>query len=116
MNRWLSGAIGIWLVATIPSEENAQPCLLFSDRIQPNTQGNVIIVGRTKQNPHIVVVPATSSTTLDAVRQCVPAAFLTNSRRGNYIHAGAFADYNRAASVSAMLRSRGLDARVVYFP
>lgn len=116
MNRWLICGAGIGLAGVLASKANAQPCPPFSDRIQPSVSGKVIIVGRSKDTPHVVVVPVASAITLDAVRQCVPSAFLTNSRLGNYIHAGAFADYNRAASLSSMLRSRGLDARVVYFP
>lgn len=116
MNRWLACGIGIWLVGMLTPKATAQPCLPFSDRLQPNTGRSVIVIGRTKETPHIVVVPAHSPSTLNLVRQCVPNAFLTNSRLGNYVHAGAFADYNWAASLSAMLRSRGLDARVVYFP
>ncbi len=116
MNRCLVYTVAICLVGMLTSKANAEPCLPFSDRIQPNPAGTVIVIGRTKDTPHVVVVPAASPNTLNGVRQCVPNAFLTNSRLGSYVHAGAFADYNRAASISAMLRSRGLDARVVYRP
>jgi hypothetical protein len=116
MNRWFAGCGGIWLAGMLSLEANAQVCLPFIDRLQPITAGKVIVVGRARETPHVVVVPASSPATLNAVRQCVPTAFLTNSRLGDYIHAGAFANYNQAASLSAMLRSRGLDARVVYLP
>jgi cell division protein FtsN len=72
------------------------------------------------QNPnfrYVAAVPAAASNQflLSRVRQYVPSAFLTNSARGTYIHAGAYQNRDSAESVSRYLRSQGVDSRVLYF-
>lgn len=66
---------------------------------------------------YIAAVPASINNQflLSRVRQFVPSAFFTNSGRGTYIHAGAYASRDAAESVSRYLRSQGLDSRVLYF-
>jgi cell division protein FtsN len=72
------------------------------------------------QNPnfrYVAAVPSAASNQflLSRVRQYVPNAFLTNSGRGTYIHAGAYQSRDSAESVSHYLRSHGVDSRVLYF-
>lgn len=66
---------------------------------------------------YIAAIPASASNQflLSRVRQYVPNAFLTNSGRGTYIHAGAYQSRDSAESVSRYLRSQGVDSRVLYF-
>jgi len=66
---------------------------------------------------YVAAVPASASNQflLSRVRQYVPNAFLTNSGRGTYIHAGAYQSRDSAEAVSRYLRSQGVDSRVLYF-
>ncbi len=66
---------------------------------------------------YVAAVPAAASNQflLSRVRQYVPNAFLTNSGRGTYIHAGAYQSRDSAEAVSRYLRSQGVDSRVLYF-
>lgn len=68
-------------------------------------------------NPYVVVVPFQNENTLEQVRAIVGFrnATLGEAKQGRYINAGAFESRARAESRSALLRSRGLDARVTYF-
>jgi hypothetical protein len=76
----------------------------------------VIVLGDLPDSPYVVAVPGREDVTLEAVRQCVPDAFLTKSRLGSYIRAGAFPHRSDAEKLSRHLRSLKLDARVMYFP
>ncbi|MEP0854732.1 peptidoglycan-binding protein [Trichocoleus sp. DQ-U1] len=68
------------------------------------------------ENRYVVVVPG-NYTTLNKVLRYVPNADLgPKSKRGSYVNAGAFSNRQLAESRSELLRSRGLDARVVYRP
>lgn len=76
-----------------------------------------------KPNRYVVVIPGDENT-LDQVNQVLqarvfqenePRARIDESGRGRYVNAGAFPNRNSAESLSYLLRSRGLDARVVYF-
>lgn len=88
---------------------------------QPTGQpGNVVVLGRSQSRRYVVVVPTDQNalddkTMLLTVRQCVPQAFVTSSGQGLFIYAGAYAKRDIAEGVAAALRSRGMDARVVYF-
>lgn len=67
-------------------------------------------------NPYVVVVPFRNDNTLEQVRAIVGSnATLGEAKQGRYVNAGAFESRARAESRSALLRSRGLDARVNYF-
>lgn len=68
-------------------------------------------------NPYVVVVPFQNENTLEQVRAIVGFrnATLGEAKQGRFINAGAFESRARAESRSALLRSRGLDARVTYF-
>ncbi|MBD2741715.1 peptidoglycan-binding protein [Coleofasciculus sp. FACHB-1120] len=68
------------------------------------------------ENRYVVVVPGNNQT-LNKVLRYVPNADLgPKSKRGSYVNAGAFSTRHLAESRSELLRSRGLDARVVYRP
>ncbi|MFE1748415.1 peptidoglycan-binding protein [Coleofasciculus sp. H7-2] len=68
------------------------------------------------ENRYVVVVPGNYAT-LNKVLRYVPNADLgPKSKRGSYVNAGAFSNRHLAESRSELLRSRGLDARVVYRP
>lgn len=74
------------------------------------------VIGDRPDVPYVVVVPGSGDELLNTVRQCVIDAYQTDSGRGNYIRAGAFADRSTAEQLSRHLRSLDLDARVVYSP
>lgn len=80
----------------------------------PNS-GNVIILGQPESAPYVVAIPGSREELLDRVQETVPQAFLTDSRRGRYVQAGAFPTRSEAEALSCQLRHQGFDARVVYF-
>jgi hypothetical protein len=85
-----------------------------------NTATNEPQLPQATQNPnfrYVAAVPSAASNQflLSRVRQYVPNAFLTNSGRGTYIHAGAYQSRDSAESISRYLRSQGVDSRVLYF-
>ena len=63
---------------------------------------------------YMVVVPNREDARLK-VRQAGFNALIADSRLGDYVKAGTFNNRARAESRSYLLRSRGLDARVMYF-
>lgn len=71
-----------------------------------------------EKNRYVVVVPIRDENTLNRVRavEGFAKAFLAESSRGKYVHAGAFSNRASAESRSYFLRSQGLDARVAYSP
>jgi hypothetical protein len=78
-------------------------------------QSDVIVIGKVPNHPYIVVVPGQSEQLLNVVRRYVTDAFLAQHRLGAYIYAGGSAKRYEAECLSSVLRSHGLDARVVYF-
>ncbi|AFY69766.1 hypothetical protein Pse7367_1475 [Thalassoporum mexicanum PCC 7367] len=79
---------------------------------------NPPITNPTGQGRYITAVPirgASASFTLQQVRQHFPFAAVTETRRGNYVNAGAYSSRAEAEAWSYFLRARGLDARVLYF-
>ncbi|MBD1897007.1 peptidoglycan-binding protein [Coleofasciculus sp. FACHB-129] len=68
----------------------------------------------TSNSPYSVIVMAETTETLRQVRQYVPNAYLDTSSSDSNIQAGAFANASGAERQSEMLRSQGLNARVVY--
>jgi peptidoglycan hydrolase-like protein with peptidoglycan-binding domain len=66
-----------------------------------------------KKNRYVVIVPG-SYETLIKVSQYVKGAYLTESKLGSYVNSGEFANPDVAKSRSYLLRSHGLDARVIY--
>ena len=78
--------------------------------VVPGTNGNTLVAN----NPYRVIVPISNNDTLSKVRQYIPNAVTEQSNLGDYVNAGAFSDRAQAETLSKMLRSYGLDARVKY--
>ncbi|WP_199328177.1 hypothetical protein [Cylindrospermum sp. FACHB-282] len=78
-------------------------------------QSNVIVIGKVPDRPYVVVVPEKSDKVLNLVRSYIADAFLAQHRLGGYVYAGGFSQRESAECLSNLLRSHGLDARVVYF-
>jgi hypothetical protein len=96
-----------------------QPVSSYSTGVN-TTYSNEPQIPQATQNPnyrYVAAVPANANNQylLSRVRQYVPNAFLSNSGRGTYIHAGAYQSRDSAESVSRYLRSQGVDSRVLYF-
>jgi hypothetical protein len=108
------GTLGSFLLT--PDRLEAACPLPSPDRNQFNTSypGKVILIGRLPQQHYVVIVPGTQAT-LQQVRNYVDDAFLITSRLGNYVQAGAFFDWEQAKCLSDHLRSRRIDAQIVYF-
>ncbi len=96
----------------------------YSEIVTQNTiqapVGNEALIPQATQNVnfrYVTAVPAVANNQflLSRVRQYIPSAFISNSGRGTYIHAGAYQSRDAAESVSRYLRSQGLDSRVLYF-
>jgi peptidoglycan hydrolase-like protein with peptidoglycan-binding domain len=92
---------------------------------QLQTENNLAVTGIANRETlvalvtyrYVVIVPNESGDKLSQVRRSgFFEAFLTNSRLGDYVNVGVFNNRARAESRSQLLRSRGLDARVAYFP
>lgn len=75
-----------------------------------------ILLGQPDDSPYVVAIPARRDDLLEQVQDSIPTAFLTDSRRGQYIQVGAFPRRSLAEELSRDLRDQGFDARVVYFP
>lgn len=75
---------------------------------------NVILLGQPEDAPYVVVIPGGEEALLDRVQAYYPRAFLTDSRLGRYVQAGAFSTYSEAVELNDQLRAVGFDARVVY--
>ena len=90
--------------AVIPNESAIQ-----------NNPAPIITLGQLQETPFVVAIPGSREDRLDRVQETIPQAFLTDSRRGRYIQAGAFSTRSDAEVLSRQLRYRGFDARVVYF-
>jgi hypothetical protein len=82
--------------------------------VNSSQQSNVIVIGKVSSRPYVVVVPGNSDKLLNTVRRYVADAFLTQHKLGAYVYAGGFAKREEAECLSILLRSHGLDARVVY--
>ncbi|MDZ8185355.1 MAG: peptidoglycan-binding protein [Nostoc sp. ChiSLP02] len=81
-----------------------------NDYLLPETNGNVL-AGNTR---YTVIVPIFSHDTLTKVQQYIPNAVAEQSSLGDYVNAGAFSDRTQAETLTKMLRSYGIDARVRY--
>jgi hypothetical protein len=73
------------------------------------------IEDRPPKNFYVVVVPIHDDNTLREVRQYVSGAVRVSSVQGSYVNAGEFSNEESAQLLVGVLRSRGLDAEVVYF-
>ncbi|NES73056.1 MAG: peptidoglycan-binding protein [Okeania sp. SIO2D1] len=82
----------------------------------PNTLEALVNHGEV---PYVVVIPGSNQeleARVNETLQTPPEAFLADSRRGKYVHAGAFQNRAMAESRSYFLRAQGFDARVAYKP
>jgi hypothetical protein len=123
VNRYLiTGIITTIVWATLLSKAWTQQPPCFSPSLPPvsnavNTvrQSNVIVIGKVPERPYVVVVPGNSVQLLNFVRRYVSDAFLAQHRLGAYVYAGGSSRRGDAECLSNLLRTHGLDARVVYF-
>lgn len=81
-----------------------------TNNVVPVTDGNTLVAN----NPYKVIVPISNNDTLVKVQQYIPDAVPEQSHLGDYVNAGAFSDRAQAETLTKMLRSYGLDARVKY--
>jgi peptidoglycan hydrolase-like protein with peptidoglycan-binding domain len=81
-----------------------------TNNVVPVTNGNTLVTN----NPYRVIVPISSNDTLSKVQQYIPSAITEQSNLGDYVNAGAFSDRTQAETLTKMLRSYGLDARVKF--
>ncbi len=96
----------------------ADTCPLFlTNEEHYNTfeQGKIVVLGQLSNHHYVVVVPGDRPRDFQSIQQCIPDAFIARNRLGKYIHVGSFLDYIMAKRLETFLRSRKLDARVVYF-
>ncbi|MDF5737358.1 MULTISPECIES: hypothetical protein [unclassified Nostoc] len=123
MNRYLIAGIVttvLWNTLlckgwTQPAQCISQSLSEVSNSVNNFRQGDVIVIGKVPNRPYVVVVPGQSEQLLNVVRRYVTDAFLAQHRLGAYIYAGGSANRHEAECLSSVLRSHGLDARVVYF-
>ena len=76
---------------------------------------SVTIIGHLPDHNYVVVVPGRRESLLTEVRQYIPDAFMTSSRLGAYVHAGAFENRSAAEDLSMRLQACDIRSRVVYF-
>ncbi|WP_118166661.1 peptidoglycan-binding protein [Nostoc sphaeroides] len=81
-----------------------------TNNVVPVINGNTLVAN----NPYRVIVPISNNDTLSKVQQYIPDAVTEQSHLGDYVNAGAFSDRAQAETLSKMLRSYGLDARVKF--
>lgn len=70
--------------------------------------------GVTNAGPYIVAVPGSDARTITQVRRLVGRGYVDRAREGNFVNAGNYSDYDTARALTHLLRSNGLDARVIY--
>lgn len=75
---------------------------------------NGFVPGEVINLRYIVAIPSDDPQKLALARSIAPGAFITQSRLGNYINAGAFDDRDPAQTQADILRAYGLDAQVRY--
>ncbi|MEB3164205.1 MAG: hypothetical protein VKK80_13330 [Prochlorothrix sp.] len=103
--------------STPPYPPAADPSQPVPNRCTPHNSrliGTVTYVGRLPGSPYIVAIPGDNTETLAQVRTCVSDALILQTRRGNYIQVGAFSDRAFAQYLDRVLRSAGLDSRIIY--
>ncbi|BAZ27990.1 peptidoglycan-binding domain 1 [Cylindrospermum sp. NIES-4074] len=123
MNRYLiTGIVATFLWDANLSKAWTQPpsCIPKSQSevttsVNSLQQSEVILIGKVPNRRYVVVVPGKSDKVLNVVRSYIADAFLTQHQLGPYVYAGGFVNREEAECASLLLRSQGLDARVVYF-
>jgi peptidoglycan hydrolase-like protein with peptidoglycan-binding domain len=66
------------------------------------------------RNRYVVIIPTPNQEALAKIQTIVPTAVARADRRGDYVQVGTFPTQEAARRKSQSLRSRGLDARVIY--
>ena len=129
MNKYISTGITttlIWQALLSPAWTQPSPCDLprvpefsqnfaQSQSMTNSTQRNVIVIGQVSTKPYVVIVPGNSEQLLNRVRRYANNAFLAQHKLGAYVYVGGYPNRFQAQCWSNLLKSRGLDARVVYF-
>lgn len=119
MNKLLTLGIGGWMclscLTVAAQAQLASPASSGTADFSTTQRGNVIVIGRQDDYPYVVAVPTREVDTLTVIRRFASDAFLTEAGRGSYVYAGSFSNRTAAENLSRLLRSRGLDARVVHF-
>ena len=136
MRQWLSGRqrlrIGVGLsglllllsataVYALPGEDDDDICEAVQrgpsliNTTEDADDDSVIVIGHFSNHNYVVIIPGRRDDLLERVRRYVPDAFLSSSRLGSYIHAGAFESRREAETLSKQLRACRIRARVVYF-
>ncbi|MGM3307475.1 hypothetical protein ACSQ6I_16145 [Anabaena sp. WFMT] len=124
MNRYLiTGIVTTILWETLSCQAWTQPpsCIAkslpeVSNSLNSFRKREVIVIGKIPEHPYVVIVPGNSYKLLNSVRSYVADAFIAQHKLGAYIYAGGSSYREKAECLSHLLKSRGLDARVVYFP
>jgi hypothetical protein len=118
IKQFVTVVIGIgltWGLGGVAAYANLCPSLLNSAKyLNTSGQGKVIILGQLSGRHYVVLVPGDRERDFQSIQQCVPDAFISVNRLGKYIHVGSFLDYMIAKRWEKFLRSRKLDARVVF--
>ncbi|MTJ07266.1 MULTISPECIES: hypothetical protein [unclassified Anabaena] len=110
----------LWQASLCKAWTQPPPCIPrtlpgVSNSLNSFRENNIIVIGKVPNRQYVVVVPGESAKLLNTVRSYVSDAFLAQHRRGAYIYAGGSTKRGEAECLSYVLRSYGLDARVVYF-
>ncbi|MBD2311982.1 hypothetical protein H6G20_09955 [Desertifilum sp. FACHB-1129] len=114
-NAWQWVLLGAILpISWSPAAIAVPPPLTWN--VAAASDSNPILLGQPCTNPYIVAIPTHNFQLLDRVQRQVPSAFITDSRLGHYILAGAFTHRLLAESLNMQLRHLGFNARVVYKP
>lgn len=95
-------------------EVSACDWLVTPAHINSEQQGDVIVIGALSDRPYLVVLPHGDTDALALVRRCIPDAFLTQSRLGNYIQAGAFRHRSEAHDLARVMSREGFRPRVIH--
>ncbi|WP_017654730.1 hypothetical protein [Fortiea contorta] len=109
---WNALSSAVWAQSTKCEPKSQLPATVAHNSFSPE---NAIVIGKLPEQPYIVIVPGESDQLLNSVKACVSHAFLAHHQLGNYVFTESFSQKADAYRLSDLLRSHGLDARVVYF-
>lgn len=74
-----------------------------------------IVIGQVNDRPYIVLLTYELQESLPVIRACIPDAFLTSSRLGNYIHVASFDNYRDAKELVEQIdESLDIDVRIIH--
>jgi hypothetical protein len=98
------------------SQNNVPTTDAMPSPAMPSPLPETITLGQPCNHPYVVAIPSRNDDVLDRVQAIVEYAFITESRFGPYVQAGASPRRRPAEQVSRQLRRAGFDARVIYRP